>query len=173
MVLRFCVLQVELESVYLGPEVNDILAGIPLHLDPNANLTQAQEAAVKKKATDETTFRLKCLDFYTTAAKELRELVPLKDPFFEDLEFLEPQNALSFEYRQHRGDLNRLCNQFKVSAPARIIDDRWCACGHGVSTVTSVAGRSATGAHPVGTGMAHNARHCGRGSQGQARRHAC
>ncbi|KAK3931061.1 Zinc finger BED domain-containing protein 5 [Frankliniella fusca] len=81
---------VELENVYLGPEVNDILAGIPLHLDPNANPAQAQEAAMKKRATDETTFRLKCLDFYSTAAKELRDLVPLKDPFFEDLEFLEP-----------------------------------------------------------------------------------
>ncbi|XP_052130804.1 uncharacterized protein LOC127751371 [Frankliniella occidentalis] len=66
-----------LEQVFLGPEVSDILDKIHLKIDPNARPADVQAQAEQKRANDIKVFRLRCLDFYTTAAKELRDLAPL------------------------------------------------------------------------------------------------
>lgn len=82
--------------------------------DPEGKMTQ--EELMERRENDLKTFRKKCLDFYTTAAQEMRKRLPLTNPLFQEAEFLDPANALSFEYRAKRKDLRTLCGQFKVNA---------------------------------------------------------
>jgi len=74
-----------LNDIYVGPECEHLLATLPLEC--------AQE------------IRLKCLDFYKTAVKEILKRLPYNDPFFELLTFLDPQIALYHEGRIKVKDL--------------------------------------------------------------------
>lgn len=75
----------DLNNIYVGPECENLLATLSLEC--------AQE------------IRLKCLDFYKTAIKEMLKRLPYKDKFFELLTFLDPQIALYNEGRTKVKDL--------------------------------------------------------------------
>ena len=73
------------EDVYVGPECESFLESLELEC--------AQE------------IRLKCLNFYITAVREMLTRLPFNDPFFEQLIFLDPAIALYDEGRQQIKDL--------------------------------------------------------------------
>jgi len=69
----------DLTDIYVGPECENFLT------------TQSSEFAQQIKC--------RCLDFYKTAFKEMIKRLPYNDPFFKQLNFLDPKVALYIESR--------------------------------------------------------------------------
>ncbi|KAK3928053.1 CTP synthase [Frankliniella fusca] len=102
--------QVPLEKVYLGPGLEEALKDIPLPNDPGKSeiqLVQMRENEIK-------TFRLRCLDFYVTAAKEMKTYLPLSNKIVDEAKYIEPEVALSVEARTDLPDLRNSLSNFKV-----------------------------------------------------------
>lgn len=110
----FVCFQKSLEDVYLGPECEEALKEIPLPSDPEKKWTREQLADKRKQ--DITQFRLKCLDFYVTAAKQIQTIFPIGKPIIQEMEFVDPKVALDEKARDvpHLRDLSALSNNFKV-----------------------------------------------------------
>ncbi|KAE8753063.1 hypothetical protein FOCC_FOCC000408, partial [Frankliniella occidentalis] len=105
-------LQLPIEEIYLGPECHAALDGIPLPDNPEGKLTDVQLANSRRHEILK--FRLRCLDFYTTAAKEIQSTFPIGKPFFKELEFLDPAMALDEKVRSgYLKDLGTVSNNFK------------------------------------------------------------
>lgn len=81
----------DLINVYVGPECESFL------------ILQSLECAKEIK--------LKCLEFYKTALKEMMKRLPYKDIFFEQLSFLEAKIALHNESRNKIKDLSYIALQ--------------------------------------------------------------
>lgn len=94
----------------LGPECITTLESIePFATGP---------AALQQLAKDKTAFRLKCLNFYTTAAKEIQARLPLRNEFVKQMAFLDPKAVFSESWRSGAsglGGLHVLVSHFQVS----------------------------------------------------------
>ncbi|KAK3915235.1 Rhodanese-like domain-containing protein 7 [Frankliniella fusca] len=102
-----------IEEIYLGPDCQAALEAIPLPANPDKKFTEAQLANSRRHEILK--FRLRCLEFYTTAAKEVQTTFPIGKPFFKELEFLDPTVALDEKVRStYLKDLGILANHFKI-----------------------------------------------------------
>lgn len=108
------IFQVPIDKVYLGPGVEHCLANIPLD---NAGGNQTEDQMRAERARHIQTFRLRCLDYYVTAAKELTKYLPLKNEILREATFLEPKGALGIKKVREDilPDLSTLAQNFKVS----------------------------------------------------------
>lgn len=78
--------------------MEEILSTVPL---PDADNTyNTVEKRTERRSQDIKTFRLRCLEFYVTAAKELQKYLPLDNPLVKEAKFLDPAVALSGPERQ-------------------------------------------------------------------------
>ncbi|XP_034238072.1 zinc finger BED domain-containing protein 5-like [Thrips palmi] len=104
--------QLPLEKLYLGPGCKEVLDNLPPY--PPGRAPAAALALQLEK--DKETFKAKCRDFYVRAAKELRERLPLNDPIFKEMAFIDPEKLLSHDVRSGSdglSDLPLLCSKFK------------------------------------------------------------
>ncbi|KAK3923982.1 Biorientation of chromosomes in cell division protein 1-like 1 [Frankliniella fusca] len=110
---------VSLERVVLGPHVEEILASLPLPDPDHPEITSEQRE--RKRNHDIRTFRLRCLDFYITAAKELQTYLPVRNEIIKEAKFLDPAIALSAAERQ--GDFAQLTNIVRRFKDFAALDD--------------------------------------------------
>lgn len=102
-----------MEDVFLGTECEQALSRIPLPDNPSGRQSKAELEAQRSK--DLKQFRINCLNFYVTAAQEMRHWLPSRKGIYKEIEFVDPQKALSHEVRaQEIKDLPELCATFKV-----------------------------------------------------------
>ncbi|XP_070516613.1 SCAN domain-containing protein 3-like [Cardiocondyla obscurior] len=64
--------------------------------------------------------KLKCLDFYVTAVQEMLNRLPCKDPFFEQLSFLDPKIALFNDGRIKIKDLTLIAKRLNYNNITRL-----------------------------------------------------
>ncbi|KAK3912905.1 Zinc finger BED domain-containing protein 5 [Frankliniella fusca] len=102
--------QKRLEDVYLGPGVNDALNAIPL--PECAGMTKEQ--LEKRRDQDVEAFRKKCLDFYLTGAKEMKNYLPINNRILKEAGFIDPKVAMSGAARTTLPDLKDIATNFKV-----------------------------------------------------------
>lgn len=62
------------------------------------------------KQTDNEQFKLKCLKFYQQAVAQVFKRLPIKDNFYKNISFVQPQNALNVNINH---DITELCNKFE------------------------------------------------------------
>lgn len=84
-----------LESVYLGPECEQLLQTLPRECEVGIHQ-----------------LRRKCLDFYITATEEMKKRLPIQDEFFENLKFIEPNIALTTAGRTQIKDVSCVASKF-------------------------------------------------------------
>ena len=102
--------------MYLGPGCKAALDRIPPYQSKDPNVP-ARELA-NQLERDKDVFRSKCVEFYVRAAKEIRERLPLNQPIFKEMSFIDPVVLLSPETRTGKDglpELPLLYAQFKVS----------------------------------------------------------
>lgn len=94
----------------MGPGVNDALNAIPL--PECAGMTKEQ--LEKRRDQDIEAFRKKCLDFYVTGAKEMKNYLPINNRILKEAEFINPKVALLGAARSRLPDLKDIAANFKV-----------------------------------------------------------
>ncbi|KAK3916901.1 Zinc finger protein 862 [Frankliniella fusca] len=105
-------IQLPLEEIYVGPECQAILDKIPLPNNQDGKQTQAQLETRRRRDIQQ--FRLRCLNFYVTAAKEIQCTFPVNNQLFQEMEFIDPRVALDEKTRTgHLKDLGTLASHFK------------------------------------------------------------
>ncbi|KAK3933093.1 LOW QUALITY PROTEIN: Protein FAM200B [Frankliniella fusca] len=108
--LKVGMFYVPLEKMYLGPGTAAALEQVPLPNDPG--LSREQQAL--KREQDIKVFKLKCLDFYITAADQLKMYLPLNSDIMREAAFIDPALALSANARiDPLPELTHLIRQFK------------------------------------------------------------
>jgi len=107
-----------LEKVYLGPDCEEYLESLkPTPKEISPGVYESTESVKKRLKEHKVAFRMKCLDFYTTAAKEINKRLPMKSKLFHEMAFVDPQVLLSPQKRVDDDglpDLSTLGNRFKV-----------------------------------------------------------
>ena len=74
-----------------------------------------EEQRIARRQQNINSFRLQCLDFYITAADQLKLYLPLNSEILREAVFIDPAVALSKEARvDNLPDLTHLYRQFKV-----------------------------------------------------------
>lgn len=102
-----------LENIFLGPEVEEVLQSVPVFTDSEGRMSREQ--LVLQRENEIKTFRFRCLDFYVTAAKEIKSRLPINKPMYKEMRFISPTVALSGDARMELQNLPLLCRNFKVS----------------------------------------------------------
>lgn len=95
----------ELKEVYLGPKCEEYLKSIPQNIAHDV--------------------RLKCLDYYTTAAQELQRRLPLKNIVLQELIFIDPKVALDGFQREAVNNFQNLKKQFGHMVDFDAIEVEW------------------------------------------------
>ena len=95
-----------LSEVFLGKNCSDIIA------DGGLN------------SGDVTNFKKRCLSFYQIAFEEIKRMLPLNDPFFRELEFIETTVALDINSRNRLPSLGLLKDKYNHLLHGDI-DEEW------------------------------------------------
>ena len=71
-------------------------------------------------------FKLRCLQFYQTAVSELMKRLPISDPFFSQIQFIEPNVALSYDSRNTLPTLETLLYKYEHLLPnPKLLENEW------------------------------------------------
>ncbi|KAE8752344.1 hypothetical protein FOCC_FOCC000817 [Frankliniella occidentalis] len=104
--------QLPLREVYLGPGCKEALDSVPRY-PPRRDVPE--EEVARQLERDKDTFISKCLAFYLRA-QELAQRLPLNDPIFKEMAFIDPAVLLSQSARSGSDglvDLPLMCSAFK------------------------------------------------------------
>lgn len=103
-----------MREVYLGPGCKEALDSVPRY-PPRRDVPE--EEVARQLERDKDTFISKCLAFYVRA-QELQQQLPLNDPIFKEMAFIDPAVLLSQSARSGSDalvNLPMICSAFKVS----------------------------------------------------------